>query len=151
MAIESHGDTVERQSHAAQGREAAVHRRANLHQPQNKGATTVSHRSYPQPSSDNLADLSSYWRRESQRQRRESLRREVAGGEDPTLAVWSLSGYSTIEVGFSWPDSQCLGLICSQIPIVTYSMLCSKVRELQTSNNSTIGIELIWALDKGWI
>jgi hypothetical protein len=89
--------------------------------------------------------------RESQRRQRESLRREVAGGEDPTLAVWSLSDYCTIEVGFSWPDSQYSGMICSQIPMVTYSMLCSKVGELYTIYISTIVIELIWSLDPGWI
>jgi hypothetical protein len=37
-----------KQSHAAQGREAVVHRRANPLQPQSRRAVTVSHRSYPQ-------------------------------------------------------------------------------------------------------
>jgi hypothetical protein len=39
----SHGDAVDGQRHAAQGREAVVHRRANLLQPQSNAA--VSHRS----------------------------------------------------------------------------------------------------------
>jgi hypothetical protein len=56
----SRGDAVERCRHAAQDRATAVHRRAYLLKPQSKGATTVSHRSYPQPSSYYLADLSSY-------------------------------------------------------------------------------------------
>jgi hypothetical protein len=30
-------------------------------------------------------------------------------------------------------------------------MLCSKVGELYTIYNSTIGVELIWALDQSWI
>jgi hypothetical protein len=43
----------------------------------------------------------------------------------------------------SWRDSQCLGLICSQIPMVTYSMLCSNVGERYTTYISTIVTELI--------
>jgi len=47
----------------------------------------------------------------------------------------------------SAPDSHSLGPILSKVSLVTHSTLCSKVSKLQTSYNSTIGIELIWALD----
>jgi hypothetical protein len=50
-------------------------------------SAAVSHRSDLQPSSYYRADLYSYLRHESQRRRRESLRREVASGEDLTLSV----------------------------------------------------------------
>ena len=54
-AVRSHGDAVERQSHAAQAREAAVHRRAYRSSRKAEGAATVSH----------LSDL------------------QLTGGEDP--------------------------------------------------------------------
>ena len=47
----------------------------------------------------------------------------------------------------SAPDSHSLGPNLSKVSLVTHSTLCSKVLKLQTSYNSTIGIELIWALD----
>jgi hypothetical protein len=132
----SHGDAVARLGHAAQGRKTAIHRRAYRLKPQGRGEVrggspewSPAHRwrRFPLP-----AMLSVSLQRESGRWQHESLRREVTGDERATLAVWSLSGYCTIEVGFSWPDGQYSGMICPQILMVTYSMLCSKVGELYT-------------------
>jgi hypothetical protein len=50
-----------------------------------------------------------------------------------------------------WTDRATWSMIYSQICMATHPKLCSKIVELQTSNNSTIGIELIWSLDQGWI
>jgi hypothetical protein len=60
-------------------------------------------------------------------------------------------GYCTIRVPIQSPDSHSLEPNFSKVSLVTHSTLCSKVSELQTSYNSTIGIGLIWALDQGLI
>ena len=52
---------------------------------------------------------------------------------------------------FRAPDSQHLGSIFSQIYMVTYSMLCSKVGELQISYKFVIAAMGRFLLDHSWI
>jgi hypothetical protein len=59
---------------------------------------------------------------------------------------WRSDPYRTTvpwDMFISVPDSHSLGPNFSKVSLVTHSTLCSKVSELQTSYNSTIGIELI--------
>jgi hypothetical protein len=118
-AIASHGDAVERQSHAAQGREAAVHWQSYPHQPQSRrgrwrwvtGVTSSSSAAkilFP-------ATLSIHHERESWRRWQES-RRGVTDGEiflprrsDPSQALYhqnphSVAWQSILELRF-FPNS----------------------------------------------
>jgi hypothetical protein len=87
----------------------------------------------------------------SRRRRHESRWRESSAARTVALATWSVWLVYHGEMVFSPSDRQSLGLIFSQIYMVTNLRLCSKFVELQTSNTLTIGVELIWALDQGWI
>jgi len=79
-------------------------------------------------------------------------RRRATGGE----IFWRWRSdlqQSTVpsEFLFCAPDSQDLGQVFSKCFMATHPKLCIKVVVLHTSYNSTIEIELIWALDQGLI
>jgi hypothetical protein len=71
----------------------------------------------------------------------------TGGGIFLALAIWSTLVTVPWQVPFRWTDRAILGPNFSKVSLVTHSTLCSKVAELQTSYNSTIGIKLSWALD----
>jgi hypothetical protein len=72
-------------------------------------------------------------------------RRRAGGGIFFSLCIvpWRWS--------FWWTDRASLGHIFSYFQMATHPVTYSKVVELYTIYNSTIGVELIWALDWGWI
>jgi hypothetical protein len=97
------------------------------------------------------AKLSISYERESGRRQHESRRRKPSAVRTAALAVWSLMVYCTMEHLLQSPDRQGLGSIFSEICMWTSLNLCTKVVELQTNYNSTIGLEHIWVLNQGWI
>jgi hypothetical protein len=131
--------------------EDGCRRWAYLPKPQSTGGTAVSHRSYPQAKSYYLAGLSSHRWRKSQRRWRESWRRSVVGGEHSTLASWSLAGYCTMAkpIQGAWQLKFRANFLS-----IFYGILPKDLHQSCRATNSftsTIGSELSWALDQGWI
>ena len=125
---------MESESHAAHGREAAVHRRAYRSSRKAEGKYRGGSPECRPAHGFYRAALSGHRRRESQRRRRESQRRSVVGGEGLSCCRSDLS--ESLYHGayfFSKPDSHSLGQDFFQISVATQTKLCSKVIDLLTS------------------
>jgi hypothetical protein len=142
---------MERQSHAAQCREAVVHRRANLLQPQSR---TGSHGESPEW-------LPAHWRRGSLTPRRYPSTTSVnldAGDMNHgeiSSAVRSFglipARYCTMAIAIQSTDRTSWSMIYSQSPMTTHPKLCSKIVELLTSYKFVIDAMGRLMLDHSWI
>jgi hypothetical protein len=75
----------------------------------------------------------------------------VIGGETCCAGILIYRVHCTMAISHQMNWQSDLEHDLLPIPNDNSSQAHSKIVELQTSNNSTIGIELIWALDQGWI
>jgi hypothetical protein len=129
---------VERQSHAAQGREAAVTGEVIGFRCGEHG-TVAGVVSWPKSIHDDVYQvLSTYPEHKLDQRQHESRRKSIVGGESAALAISSISATIPSRSVSSRPDRRSLGLIFSQISMATSPVICSKIVEQYTIYNIAI-------------